>query len=119
MKGIYTQKNSPYYWLRYYDQLEQDPNRKRKSVNTKIPITPADKRRISDSRKNGQKVQLQGTAELRKLLREFRSGLTERTIASQDGCKVSQEVKFLLKVMKNLKKREAYPEVRNHLKEKT
>ena len=51
MASIYTQKNSPYYWIRYYDILEHEPSKKRKSLNSKIPITPADQRRIEEAKK--------------------------------------------------------------------
>lgn len=51
MSGIYTQNNSPYYWIRYYDKFEEDARKKRKSLNTKIPVTEADKKRIADAKK--------------------------------------------------------------------
>ncbi len=94
MKGIYTQQRSPYYWLRYYDQLEPEADKKRKSLNTKITITPADKKRIAEARKNGQKVQLQGTPDLRKLLKEFRAGLNERNIEAKSGVKIKKSLLF-------------------------
>lgn len=88
MKGIYLQQNSPYYWLRYYDKLEQNPSRKRKSVNTKIPITPADKRRAN------QKQKLEGTPELRRLVKSFKTGLAERDIQFRSGVKLKKDLKL-------------------------
>jgi integrase len=118
LKGVYTQKNSPYYWLRYYDQLEQDPNRKRKSVNTKIPITPADKKRIIDAKSKGDRPQLLGTPELRKLLREFKLGLAERTIQGKTGVKLIKRLK-LSEGYEEFKKARSVPGSKKELKEKT
>lgn len=88
MASIYTQKNSPYYWIRYYDILEHEPSRKRKSLNSKIPITPADQRRIEEAKKKGDKPELQGTPELKKRLREFKTGLAERNMQAKSGVKL-------------------------------
>jgi hypothetical protein len=87
MASIYTQKNSPYYWIRYYDILEHEPSKKRKSLNSKIPITPADQRRIEEAKKKGEKPKLQGTPELKKRLREFATGLAERNMQAKSGVK--------------------------------
>lgn len=94
MKGIYIQSNSPFYWVRYYDKLEIEPSRKRKSINTKIPVTPSDKKRIEASRKNGHKADLQGTPELKKLLKEFKTGLAERDIQFKSGVKLRKDLKL-------------------------
>lgn len=118
MNGIYTQPKSPYYWLRYYDKFEPEPSRKRKSVNTKIQITPADKRRLESARQNGQKVDLQGTPELKKLLKEFKSGLAERDIQLKSGVKLRKDLK-LSEGYAEFKKARTVPGSKKELKKKT
>ena len=117
MKGVYIQNNSPYYWLRYYDKLEHDPTRKRKSVNTKIKITPADKQKVQ-ARINGEKVELQGTPELRKLLKSFKGGLAERDIQAKSGVKLRKELK-LSEGYEEFKKIRSVPGSKKELKKKT
>ena len=118
MKGIYTQKNSPNYWLRYYDILEPNPNKKRKSLNTKIQITQADLRRIDAARNNGHRVELQGTPELRKLLKGFKTGLAQRNIEAKSGVKLVKKLEISRKVLMNLLKAELCRGVRNFLRKK-
>lgn len=74
MKGVYLQKNSPYYWIRYYDKFEQNDSRKRKSINSKIEVTPSDLKRFQ------KKEKLLGTPELRNKVKGFRDALTNRNI---------------------------------------
>lgn len=74
MKGVYLQKNSPYYWIRYYDKFEQNDTRKRKSINTKIEVTPSDLKRFQ------KKEKLLSTTELRNKVKGFRDALTNRNI---------------------------------------
>lgn len=93
MLGVYTQQNSPYYWLRYYDKHEPNPTRKRKSINTKIEISPEDRRRIQ-TRSQGDRVKLQGTAKLRKLVSAFRSGIAERNINMSAGITLRKDLKL-------------------------
>lgn len=77
MRGVYIMKNSPFYWLRYYDKLESDPKKRRKSVNTKIEVTEQDRLR----HKTGKK--LVGTPALRRLVESFRLALAERVIENK------------------------------------
>lgn len=95
MKGVIHYKNSPYYWIRYYDAYESISYKKRKSINTKILIAAADQRRIHEAKKTGKRVELQGTPELRKLLKEFRAGLTQRNIQIKSGVKLLKNITFV------------------------
>lgn len=67
MGSIYIQNKSPFYWIRFYDRHEPDPKKRRKSLNTKIPISPEGK----------QKAQI--------LLKKFELGLAERDIFQSSG----------------------------------
>lgn len=112
MKGVYIQKQSPYYWLRYYDKLEPEPSRRRKSINTKIPVTAADRKRYE----NGER--LIGTPELRRLVQEFRAGLVERDLQAKSGVKLKKKLLFSegYKEFKNIK---SVPGSPDYIKEKT
>lgn len=118
MASIYTQKNSPYYWIRYYDILEHEPSRKRKSLNSKIPITPADQRRIEEAKKKGDKPELQGTPELKKRLREFKTGLAERNMQAKSGVKLIKRL-TLSEGYKEFKEARSIPGSKKYLKPKT
>lgn len=112
MKGVYLQQNSPYYWLRYYDKLEPDPSRKRKSVNTKIPISTADQRRAQ------QKKRLEGNPELRRLVKSFKDGLAERDIQARSGVKLKKDLK-LSEGYTEFKEVKSVPGSRGQIKTKT
>lgn len=86
MKGVVIHKNSPYYWLRYYDKLEQDPDNRRKWLNTKIEVLNSDRKR----KERGQR--LIGTSELRRLVDGFRTGLAEKIIESRSGVRLKMPV---------------------------
>lgn len=118
MKGVYVQQNSPYYWIRYYDKYVLNPAQKRKSVNTKIPVTPADKRKIEVSKKTGEKPDLQGTPELRKLVRDFKRGLAERNIMSNSNSILKKDKK-LSEGFKEFKEFRSIPGSKKFLKLKT
>ena len=118
MASIYTQKNSPYYWIRYYDILEHEPSKKRKSLNSKIPITPADQRRIEEAKKKGDKPELQGTPELKKRLREFKTGLAERNMQAKSGVKLIKRL-TLSEGYKEFKEARSIPGSKKYLKPKT
>ncbi|MEM3091528.1 MAG: tyrosine-type recombinase/integrase [Candidatus Pacearchaeota archaeon] len=112
MKGIYIQKNSPYYWLRYYDKLETDPSRKRKSVNTKIPVTEADRKRYEKGEK------LVGTQQLRNLVREFKAGLAERDLQAKSGVRLKKQL-LLSDALKEFAEIRTIPGIKKFLKQKT
>lgn len=86
MKGVYLQKNSPYYWIRYYDKYEQNPSKKRKSINTKIEVTPSDKL------KSYNKQPLTGTPELRTRLKDFKNSLAIRNMEVYSGVKLNKRI---------------------------
>jgi len=89
MKGVYIQKNSPHYWVRYYDKF--DDKTKRKSINTKIPVTKADWVKFLKKNKLG-KIKLTGNGRLRRLVNEFRLGLAERDMQARSGVKLRKNV---------------------------
>lgn len=125
MKGIYVQSNSPYYWLRYYDKLESNPNKKRKSLTTKIEVTPSDLQRYFLSRKKPalpsgrkEKPKYQGTPELRKFLSGFKSGLNERYINFRHDIRIIKNLN-LSEGLEEFKKEKRVPGSRKELKPKT
>jgi integrase/recombinase XerD len=112
MKGVYLQKNSPYYWIRYYDKYEQNDSRKRKSINTKIQVTESDWKRYKESQ------QLSGTSELRNKLKSFRDGLNNRNIEIQSGVKLRHD-KTLLDGYEEFKQFRSVPGSKKEVKLKT
>lgn len=125
MRGIYIQPNSPYYWLRYYDKLEPNTNKKRKSLTTKIVVTPSDRARYFQSRRKPalssgrkEKPKYQGTPELRKFLSGFKSGLNERYINFKHDIKIIKLLK-LSEGLEEFKKEKSVPGSRKELKAKT
>lgn len=87
MLGIYIQKTSPYYWFRFYDK-SKEPGERRRSINTKIEVTPGDRKRWEEAKRTGTKVKLQCNEEVKELVRGFRKGLNERDIEKKTGVKI-------------------------------
>lgn len=112
MKGVYVRKESPFYWIRYYDKYEQIDSRKRKSINTKIEVTDSDWKRYKESQ------QLSGTPELRNKLKSFRDGLNNRNIEIQSGVKLRHD-KTLLDGYEEFKQFRSVPGSRKEVKLKT
>lgn len=112
MKGVYLQKNSPFYWIRYYDKYEQNTSKKRKSVNTKIPATQSDLQRFTS------KQPLQGTPQLRTLLREFKQALANRNIELQSGASLRHNL-TLSQGYSEYKLSKSIPGSNNSIKNKT
>lgn len=112
MKGVYVRKESPYYWIRYYDKYEQTETRKRKSINTKIEVTDSDWKRHKESK------QLLGTPELRNKLKSFRDGLNNRNIELQSGVKLRHD-KTLLDGYEEFKQFRSVPGSKKEVKLKT
>lgn len=110
--GIYLQKKSPYYWVRFYDILEPDPQKKRKSINTKILVTQADLVR------HANKEKIQGTAEVREMAKGFRAGLNERNILAKTGVKIKHTLK-LSQGFQEFKLAKSVPDKKGSLKKKT
>lgn len=112
MKGVYVRKESPFYWIRYYDKYEQIDSRKRKSINTKIQVTESDWKRYKESQ------QLAGTPELRNKLKSFRDGLNNRNIEIQSGVKLRHD-KTLLDGYEEFKQFRSVPGSKKEVKLKT
>ena len=112
MRGVYVRKESPFYWIRYYDKYEQNDSRKRKSINTKIEVTPGDWKSYKESRK------LSGTPELRNKLKAFHDGLNNRNIAIQSGVKIRHD-KTLLDGYEEFKQFRSVPGSKKEVKLKT
>lgn len=90
--GVYTQKNSPYYWIRIYDKLEEDKKKRAKSINSKIFITPGDLKRIAEAKANGTKPVLRGNEEIRTLAESLRKELNLRFIEMTARVKLGRMV---------------------------
>ncbi len=118
MRGVYIQKNSPYYWIRFYNKFEEDPKKRRKSVNTKIPVTPSDRKRAEEAHKRGERPKLVGTPELRKFVREFQQGLAEWALQKNAGFSLKKDKK-LSEGFEEFKKVRTVPGSKKFLKPKT
>lgn len=118
MNGVYIQKGSPYYWIRFYDKSEFNPAKRRKSINTKIEVTPQDLKKYLDSRETGEKIKLSGTPELRKLIKQFKQGLAQRDIVIATKIKVKDQ-KLLSEGFEEFKYDRSVPGSKKYLKPKT
>jgi hypothetical protein len=112
MRGVYLQSRSPFYWLRYYDKFESNPSHKRKSVNTKIEVTEADRRKAT----KGQK--LIGTSKLRVLVSSFHTALAQRNIEINSGVKLFND-KILSEGYMEFKTVRSVPGSKKQIKQKT
>lgn len=72
MASLYTRKNSPYIWLRWYDKNEPDPAKRRKSISTKI---------LNNAK---------GWKEARELKKKIEVGLVEKEILIKAGIKIKR-----------------------------
>lgn len=88
IKGIYIRQGSPFYWLRYYDKLEPAQSKRRKSLNTKIEVTPGDWIR------HRQGLKIQGNNQIREFVKGFRLGLNEQYIKQKTGIRILRELKL-------------------------
>lgn len=112
MKGIYVQRRSPFYWIRYYDVFEQDPKKRSKSVNTKIEISNADRKRIL----SGKKVA--GNAEVLRLAGEFIRELAKKKLEERAQVKLKKRIKLSQGLSEFLKDR-SIPGTDRYLRAKT
>ena len=123
MASLYHQERSPYYWIRYYDPLEPNPNHRRKSINTKIEISTSDRQliRAADKEKSkGKKlkIKLEGNRKVNKLKRELEDGIVERKIKVRNGIRLVKKLK-LSDGYKEFKKEHTIPGDPDALSEKT
>lgn len=112
MKGVYVRKDSPYYWIRYYDKYQQDESKKRQSINTKIEVTPSDWKRYKEQSK------IIGTSELRDKLKSFKNGLAQRNIEIHSGVKLHHD-KILSEGYEEFKQFRTVPGSKSEIKQKT
>lgn len=94
MRGVYIRERSPFYWLRYYDKTEPILSKRRKSICTKILITPSDLTYYKNCKKNNRKVKLKGSQDLIHFLDAFNRGLNEMYIAYKAGIKLNYQKTF-------------------------
>lgn len=96
MPSLYIQKNSPFYWIRIYDKFESNPSRRRKSINSKIEITPTDFKKISEWIKQGanplKKPKVNGNEATRDLIQRITSGMVERDLHEKTGIKIKRRM---------------------------
>lgn len=92
MTGVYVQDKSPYYWIRIYDKLEENKKKRRRSVNSKIPITPGDLKRVAEAKANGTKPVLRGNTEIKTLAEGLRRELNLRYIEMTSKVKLGRPV---------------------------
>ncbi len=112
MRGVYIRQESPFYWLRYYDKYEQNTSRKRKSLNTKIEVTEADRKRAA------KRLKLIGTSKLRELATSFQNGLAQRNIEINSGVKLRFDL-LLSEGYEEFKQVRRVPGSKRQIKEKT
>jgi integrase len=117
MRGIYIDKRSPYYQLRYYDKLEPLKSKRRKQHNTKIEITATDKKR-SEKKKPGKKLELQGTPELWRKVKELKIALADRKFENDTKSQISKRL-TLSEGYKEFKSVRTVPGSKGQLKLKT
>jgi integrase len=86
MKGVYVRENSPFYWIRFYDKFASEERLKRRSINTKIPITEADKKRFAVKEKPI------GNSRLREFVKAFRTGFATRNVELESGVRLHREL---------------------------
>jgi integrase len=118
VRGLYTQKRSPFYWLRYYDKLEPDPKKKSKSICTKIEISSTDRRRIEEAALQNTRTVLKGTPEVRIFAEAFRKGLNDIYISIQKGVRLAV-TPTLTEAYKQFKTLRSVPGKKDELKQKT
>jgi integrase len=123
MASLYYQSKSPFYWIRYFDTFETDPNKKRKKFCTKIRFTAADLSRIKEveqlrARGKTVKLQLKGNAEVNKILRGFEDGLVELRVKNKTGVTIKKRL-HLSEAYEKFKEEHSVPGSKNELKLKT
>lgn len=82
MSSIYIKDDSPFYQVRYYDKLEADPKKRRKTFSSKVKVSPSDRKRYSLGRRP------QGNADIKKLKKQFEDALLERNLYSRAKVKL-------------------------------
>lgn len=112
MPSLYIQKNSPYYWIRVYDKNEPVRRKRRKSFNSKIPITEADKRAYAAGKG------INGNNETKELLKRITAASVENNIEQALGLILKPKI-LLSEGLSRFFDKRALPGDPNALKYKT
>jgi len=94
MASLYIRKDSPYYWVRYYDVHEEDPGKRPKGLPTKILVTEADKAKRAEWVKNGKPgkpPKPHGNKKTTELLQRVISASVDLNIEAKTGLKVKSQ----------------------------
>ncbi|MBS3945279.1 MAG: hypothetical protein KGZ42_07270 [Melioribacter sp.] len=98
MPSIYFQKNSPHYWIFYYDRFNPNPAKRKQRFNSKIEITSADKKKIELWLKTGadpsKKPKINGNEKTKQIINALIQGRLEKEIAIKTGIKIKSPVKL-------------------------
>lgn len=98
MPSIYFQKNSPNYWIFYYDKFNPNPAKRKQRFNSKIEFTPADKKRVDEWLRSGadpkKKPKVFGNEKTKQLLTSLNAGRLEKEIAIKTGIKIKSPLKL-------------------------
>jgi len=116
-RGIFIVKNSPYYYLRYYDKLQENLEDRRCRICTKINVTASD-RAAYEQRKPGERYKIKGTPELWLKVKEWRAALVQREFEAKTGAKVKKQI-LLSDGFKEFKRLRSVPGIKNQLRSKT
>ncbi|MEI8129319.1 MAG: tyrosine-type recombinase/integrase [bacterium] len=76
MTGIIVLPNSPFYYFRFYDKYSDV---KRKTVPTKVLVTPTDRKIYEQNRTSKEKKKYIGTPELRRVIDTYRRALADKS----------------------------------------
>lgn len=118
MRGVYIQKKSPFYWLRYYDKSEPVQSRRSKSICLKIEITPADRKEQARAHAEKRRAKLTGTKKLQILVSQIRDEITVRNIELQTGIVIKTTPDFSTAFSQLIKAR-TLPGTEEYLKPRT
>jgi integrase len=118
IRGLYSQKKSPFYWVRYYDKLEPEKSKRSKSICSKIDISTSDRKRIDEAQKTGTRPSLKGTPEIRDFVESFRKGLNEVYIETKTRIRLKEKL-TLSNAFEKFKEMRSLPGKKDELKAKS
>jgi hypothetical protein len=100
MPSIYVQKNSPFYWIRLYDKYEPEQSKRKKRINSKIALSPTDKKKIESWIKSGavpeDKPKIHGNEQTKRLLQQLSNGLVEKDVLKKTNINIRIKVPIKL-----------------------
>lgn len=92
MISFYIKPDSRYYWLRIFDKYQSDPKKKRFSLKSQSEVSPTDKKKYDDWKKNGSDLTARpryfGTQKLAEEIEKLRKGYSERNVEFKTGIKI-------------------------------